>query len=32
MTVYLNLKLKSDVEKGLRHFHAYDNLPIDDKF
>ena len=25
-------KFKSDVEKGLRHFHVYDNLPIDDKF
>ena len=25
-------KFKSDAEKGLRHFHVYDNLPIDDKF
>ena len=25
-------KFKSDVEKGLRHFPVYDNLPIDDKF
>ena len=25
-------KFKSDVEKGLRHFHVSDNLSIDDKF
>ena len=23
-------KFKSDVEKGLRHFHVYDNLSIND--
>ena len=25
-------KFKSDAERGLRHFHVYDNLSIDDKF
>ena len=25
-------KFKSDVEKGLRHFHVYNNLLINDKF